>query len=459
MTGRVLVYGFAVAGEATVRALLARGTDVVVVDDAATDARRERARELGLELIPGPLAEDDLAALVRTCSAVVPAPGVPERHVVVHLARTEGVPLRSEIDLAYEWEQERPGGPRPLLAVTGTDGKTTTTLMAVAMLEHAGCRSVAAGNTEVPLVDAIELDLDAHVVECASFRLAWTPTFRADAAAWLNLAEDHLDWHDSMTSYEAAKARIWANARPGDVAVGAIDDPIVERNLARVRCRQVRFGPDARADYRVAGGVLISPHGELCAVGELRRGLPHDLTNALAAAALVAETGLAAPAAIGAALRSFVGPPHRIELVAERDGVRWFDDSKATTPHAAATAIRGFDSVVLVAGGRNKGLDLRPMAAEPHRIRAVVAIGEAASAIAAAFDGLARVVPAATMAEAVQAAAELARPGDVVLLSPGCASFDWYGGYAERGDDFARLARALTGSAAGPGLATEGGPT
>lgn len=458
MTGRVLVYGLAVAGAATARALVARGTEVVVVDDDVTDARRQRAHELGVELVPGPLADDDLAALVRTCSAVVPSPGVPERHQVVHHARAAGVPLRSEIDLAYEWEQARPGGPRPLLAVTGTDGKTTTTLMAVAMLERAGCRTVAAGNTDVPLVDAVELDLDAHVVECTSFRLAWTTVFRADAAAWLNLAEDHLDWHESMATYEAAKARIWANARPDDVAIGAASDPIVVRNLQRVRCRQVRFGLHAPAEYRVAGGVLVTPHGELCPVGDLRRGLPHDQTNALAAAALVLETGLAAPAAVADALRDFVGPPHRIQLVAERDGVRWFDDSKATTPHAALAAIRGFDSVVLLAGGRNKGLDLRPMATEPERIRAVVAIGEAAGEIAQVFDGVARVVPAATMSDAVHAAAELARPGDVVLLSPGCASFDWYGGYAERGDDFARLARALTGSTAQEHHATEGGP-
>ncbi len=459
MTDRVLVYGLAVAGEATVRALQARGYEVVVVDDDPSPARAERARELGLELVAGPLADDDLAALVRSSSVVVPAPGVPERHRVVRTAHAVGVPLRSEIDLAYEWEQARPGGPRPLLAVTGTDGKTTTTLMAVAMLERAGWRSVAAGNTEVPLVTAIDLDLDALVVECTSFRLAWTPTFRADAAAWLNLAEDHLDWHESMATYEAAKARIWANARPADVAVGAFHDPIVRRNLEQVRCRRVRFGPSAPAEYRVDDGVLVTPHGELGSVHELRRGLPHDLTNALAAAALVAETGLAGPAAIASALRHFVGPPHRIELVAEADGVRWFDDSKATTPHAAATAIAGFDSVVLIAGGRNKGLDLRPMAAEPQRIRAVVAIGEAASEVAVAFEGVPRVVRARSMAEAVEAAAALARAGDVVLLSPGCASFDWYGGYAERGEDFARQVQAVTGAARSRAAAHKEGPS
>lgn len=442
MSGPVLVYGLAVAGLAAARALRARGYDVVAVDDAVDDALREQAATDGLDLIDGPLDDVELDRLVRRSASVVPAPGVPEVHRVIGFARAAGVAVRSEIDLAYGWEQERPGGPRPMLAVTGTDGKTTTTLLTVAMLEAAGVAAVDAGNTDVPLVSALDLGVDAFVVECTSFRLAWTPAFRAEAATWLNLAEDHLDWHVSMASYEAAKARIWANARASDVAIGFAGDEVVMRNLRSAPCRQVTFG-GADSPYRLDDDVLTTPHGPLCTVSDLRRGLPHDVTNGLAAAALVLEAGLADAAAAGAALRNFAGPPHRIELVAEAHGVRWYDDSKATTPHAAATAIRAFDSVVLVAGGRNKGLDLTPMAVGADRVRAVVAIGEHADVVAAVFDGVAPVVRAATMAAAVQSAGELAVPGDVVLLSPGCASFDWYGGYAERGDDFARLAREL----------------
>jgi UDP-N-acetylmuramoylalanine--D-glutamate ligase len=179
------------------------------------------------------------------------------------------------------------------------------------------------------------------------------------------------------------------------------------------------------------------------------------VTNGLAAAALVLETGLVGPGAVADALAAFDGPPHRIELVGDAGGVQWYDDSKATTPHAASAAIRGFDHVVLIAGGLNKGLDLSPMAAEARRIRTVVAIGEAAADVAAAFAGAAPVTTAASMAEAVDRAGRAARPGDVVLLSPGCASFDWYpdGGYPARGDDFARHVREWLGQSASSGAA------
>ena len=366
-----LVYGLAVAGAATVRALAARGFDVVAADDADTPARRQLAADLGVELVIAP-DDDQLAALVERSDVVVPAPGVPERHRVIAAAQRQGRRLVSEIELAYEWEQERRGGPRPMLAITGTDGKTTTTLLTVAMLEAAGCRAVAAGNTDVPLVTAVDLDVDAFVVECTSFRLAWTERFRGEAAAWLNLAPDHLNWHDSLATYAAAKGKIFANQRSSDVAIGFADDPEVMRHLAGAPGRHVTFAA-ADADYRVEGGMLISPRGEIAAVASMRRSLPHDVTNGLAAAALVLETGLADVASVAGALASFVGPPHRIELVAEAGGVAWFNDSKATTPHAAAAAIGGFDHIVLIAGGRNKGLDLAPMAAapdaHPHRRR------------------------------------------------------------------------------------------
>ena len=378
---------------------------------------------------------------------VVPAPGVPETHRLFPIAAAAERPVRSEIELAYRWEQERPGGARPILAVTGTDGKTTTTLLAVDMLGAGGVRSVAAGNTDVPLVAALALDVDAFVVECTSFRLAWTERFRGDAAAWLNLAPDHLNWHASMATYEAAKAKIFRQQRATDVAIGFAADPIVMAQLAAAPARHRTFGL-AGADYRVEGtgdgAHLVGPAGPLAPVSVLRRALPHDLTNGLAAAALVTEPGLVGADAVAAALSRFVGPPHRIELVGEAGGVRWFNDSKATTPHAASVAIRAFDHVVLVAGGLNKGLDLAPMAAAPERIRAVVAIGEAAEVIATVFTGLAPVSTAASMSDAVDQAAGLARDGDVVLLSPGCASFDWYpdGGYPARGDDFRRLVHA-----------------
>ncbi len=435
---RALVYGLAVAGEATVRALRRRGVEVIVADDAVTAERRALAHELGVELVAAP-DDEELARLLAAVDVVLPAPGVPETHRLLAAASAAGRPVLSEIELAYRWERDRPGGPRPMLAVTGTDGKTTTTLLVVAMLEAAGHRTVAAGNTEVPLVTALDRPDDVLVVECTSFRLAWAPRFRAEAAAWLNLAPDHLNWHRSMESYAAAKARIFANQGADDVAVGYAADPEVMRHLSRAPGRRVTFGATG-ADYRVDGDLLVGPTGPLAPVASLSRRLPHDITNGLAAAALVLESGLADRSAVASALASFVGPPHRIELVGEHGGVRFYDDSKATTPHAAATAVRSFAHVVLIAGGRNKGLDLSPMAAERDRVRVVVAIGDSADQIAELFAGL-PVHRATTMAQAVDVAGAAARPGDVVLLSPGCASFDWYRNYEERGDDFQMIVR------------------
>jgi UDP-N-acetylmuramoylalanine--D-glutamate ligase len=210
------------------------------------------------------------------------------------------------------------------------------------------------------------------------------------------------------------------------------------RHLARAPGRRRTFGASG-ADYHLDGTMLMGPDGPIAATAVMRRRLPHDITNALAASALVLETGLATPDAIAAALATFEAPEHRLESIGAADGIEWFNDSKATTPHAAATAIRGFDSLVLIAGGSRKGVDLSPMAVEPHRVRAVVAIGEAAPDIHAIFDHVTSVVDAHSMAHAVELAAAAARPGDAVVLSPGCASFDWYTGYPARGDDFRRL--------------------
>jgi UDP-N-acetylmuramoylalanine--D-glutamate ligase len=368
---------------------------------------------------------------------------------VIDSARRHGIELASEIELAYRWEQERPGGPRPMLAITGTDGKTTTTLLTVEILRAAGLRTVDAGNTSTPLVDAIDHDLDAFVVECTSFRLAWTPTFRAEAAVWLNLAPDHLNWHASMGSYEAAKARIFTNQRTTDTAIGFATDPIVMRNLAHAPGRTVSFGLD-EGDYRslVVDGerVLTGPHGEIAAASVMKRALPHDITNTLAASALVLESGLADVSAVQQAIASFTGPAHRLELIADRNGVAWFNDSKATTPHAAQAAIRSFERTILIAGGYDKGVDLASMASHPHHVTTLVAIGATGPKLAEAFrlaspETSVEVVPG--LAEAVDRAVAIARPGDTVLLSPGCASFDQYANFEARGEHFRSLVADL----------------
>jgi UDP-N-acetylmuramoylalanine--D-glutamate ligase len=443
MTRTALVHGIAISGNALSTELVRRGWTVVVADDAPTDEKRAAAAALGATLVERPDAAT-IEALVTAADIVCPAPGVPETHAVVAAAVRLGRPLRTEVDLAYEWEQARPSGPRPMLAVTGTDGKTTTALLTAHMLDAAGHHAAAVGNTEVPLVAALSTDADVFVVECSSFRLNWSSMFRAEASVWLNLAPDHQNWHTSMASYEAAKARLWAHRRRTDVAIGFADDPIVMRNLraadAALPGGRVCTFAASGADYRVDDGWLVAPGGRLAPVTEMQRRLPHDLTNALAAASLVLEAGLADAPAVRAALATFRHPPHRIEPVATIDGVSWFNDSKATTPHAAITAIRGFERVVLLAGGRNKGLDLASLASERARVKAVVGLGEAGPIVVDAFAGHCPTTLASSMEEAVAMAAALAVPGDVVLLSPACASFDWYpdGGYPARGEDFTR---------------------
>jgi UDP-N-acetylmuramoylalanine--D-glutamate ligase len=319
-----------------------------------------------------------------------------------------------------------------------------------AMLSASGREARAVGNTEVPLVAAIEEpDVDVFVVEASSFRLLHTQHFAPAVATWLNLAPDHLDNHATLDAYIAAKARLWSDQAPDQVAIGNADDPVVLAHLATAPARHVTFGLGPDADNRLQGDRLVLADGAVLAeVAELPRALPHDLANALAAAASAVHGG-GTVAGAHDALVAFTGLPHRVSLVGEAGGVRWYDDSKATAPHATRAAVRGFESVVLIAGGRNKGLDLRELAADIDHVRAVVAIGEAGPEVAAAFDGVRPVRAATSMDEAVAAAASLARPGDTVLLSPGCASFDWYGSYGERGDDFVRAVSELLAAGGG----------
>jgi UDP-N-acetylmuramoylalanine--D-glutamate ligase len=326
--------------------------------------------------------------------------------------------------------------------VTGTNGKTTVTTLVTAMLRASGIVAIDAGNTEVPLVSAIDDPVpEVFVVEASSFRLAPLRRFRPTAAAWLNFAPDHLDVHLDLASYEAAKANLWARTEGDDLAVANADDPVVMAHVP-TGARVETFGLGRQADWYEDGGTLRGPGGQgVLAVADLPRTLPHDIANALAATA-TARGGGASLDGARAALTSFSGLPHRVTPVGEADGVSWFDDSKATAPHATVAAVSSFDSVVLIAGGRNKGLDLGSLADLVPRLRAVVAIGDAADEVAAVFEGRVPVVTAGSMGAAVAAAREAARPGDTVLLSPGCASFDWYGSYAERGDDFARAVRA-----------------
>ena len=430
-----LVIGLGVTGRAVARALIQRGETVVATEDRPTDATRALAAELGIDLRETP-SVDEVADLVVRAARVLPSPGIPDNHPAMVAARVAGAPVRSEFDLAAGWDT------RPVVAVTGTNGKTTVTTLVTDMIVAGGRHAVAVGNTDVPLVEAIDDPMvDVFVVEASSFRIAHSERFAPCVAAWLNFAPDHLDVHASLAAYEAAKAKLLRDQSPDDVAILNADDPVVMSHSGPAR--RVTFSAE-RGDWHVSAEQLVSPSGvPFVAVADLPRSRPHDIANALAAAAIAHEAGVDLDA-VARVLRQFVGLPHRVELVAEVDGVSWVNDSKATVPQAASAAISGFDSVVLIAGGRGKGLDPTPLTEHADRIRSVIAIGEAASDIERVFGDVGVAVTiAGSMAEAVAAARAVARPGDAVLLSPGGASQDWYPNYAARGDDFAALVRTI----------------
>lgn len=440
---RYLVVGFGVTGRAVAAWARSVGAHAVVVEDRPGPGTADAAGALGVDLVAGPSAER-LADLVASADVVVPSPGVPVEHPVYALAERAGRPVLSEIELAYSRLEARGGGAPTLVAITGTNGKTTVTTLVTAMLQASGVIAIAGGNIGRPLIEAVAEDAGAVVAEVSSFQLQFTDRFRPRVSCWLNLSADHLDWHPDLGHYAAAKARIWANQGAGDTAVYALGDAVVSAAAARLAPGVDRIAfdlDDPAAGYRVESGRLCAEEvGGFLDVAELPRALPHDLTNSLAAAAVARAAG-ADWDGIADALRRTLPLAHRVQLVGEGDGVRWFDDSKATTPASVLAAVSGFASVVLIAGGRNKGLDLGPLSAAVPPVHAVVAIGESAGEVSAAFEGRVSVVQATSMAEAVASAAETAKPGDAVVLSPGCASFDWYGSYAERGDHFAALVR------------------
>jgi UDP-N-acetylmuramoylalanine--D-glutamate ligase len=444
---RVLVVGLATTGASVVSYTRAAGHDVTVIEDRPADgpdaaadgyrARAEQAVAAGAVLLESPDPEAS-AASGRAADLVVPSPGVRPDHPALVAAYEAGVPIRSEIDLAAARLHARADAPK-LVAVTGTNGKTTVTTLVDMMLRAAGIASVAAGNIGRPLLDAVGDDVAVVVAEVSSFQLALTTTtFAPDVAVLLNVAEDHLDWHGSAAAYAAAKARVFAHQGADALLVVNGDDPVADALAVDAPGRVVRFvlGPPPPGGYGVVGDHLIgATAGPLAPVPA--SGAPHDVANALAAAAAALEVG-ADVDAVARTLAGFAGLAHRVQLVGERGGVRYYDDSKATNPHATASALAGFPHVVLIAGGRNKALDLAGLRASADRLRAVVAIGEAAAEVEAAFAGVAPVVRADSMRAAVRAASELAQADDAVLLSPACASFDWYESYAARGDDFAR---------------------
>ena len=434
--GTVLLAGFGKANQAVALSLMARGREVVVFDDSPGMQARATARELSLELLEAP-GESRLRRLARSAELLIPTPGLPERHPIMALAAAEGVAAASEFDLARIWDS------RPVAAITGTSGKTTVTEMVVAALRASGVSAVSAGNTGAPLVTAIDRsDVEVFVVEASSFRLGHSQRFQPSAGCWLNLAPDHLDVHRSMVSYEAAKARLWRDLDDDAVAVANLDDPAVMRHAPAHGAVQT-FSAEGSAHWHIRRGELVGPSGPVFPVDGLSRRRPHDVANALAAAATATAVG-GTREGVREALSHYEPGRHRLERVTAVNGVEYYNDSKATTPHATLAALRGFEKSVLIAGGRNKGLELAVLANEAGRVHSVIALGESAAEISAAFAGLRPVTRAADMRHAVSLAEAAAEPPMTVLLSPACASFDAYCSYEERGEDFARAVLELS---------------
>ena len=438
---RVLVLGLGLSGEAAARHLLRLHASVTVADRTDDPAIRERASRLaGARAVLGGV---ETADVVDGCDLVVTSPGVPERAPVLAAAREADVPIWSEVELAYRLSRA------PIIGVTGTNGKTTTTGMLAAGLSGAGFRAAAAGNIGRPLVDAAVEDLQVIVAELSSFQLRHIVAFRAPVGVLLNAADDHLDWHGSFDAYLGAKARLFENQTSSDVAVHLDDEPCA-RAVAGSSARRVPFATDHVPDRGagVAGGWITVPEGRVVDVTRLRaRGRP-ALANAVAAAAAACAYG-ATPDRVGDAIASYEPLAHRMELVAEVGGVAYINDSKATNPHAVMAALDGLERVILIAGGRNKGLDLSPLASTPAVIRAI-AIGQSAAEVVDAFERAAVPVErAASMDDAVARAVAATAPGDTVLLSPGCASFDMFADYKARGEAFRAAVKRLTSKEGG----------
>jgi len=437
---RCLVLGAGKTGRSVAAFLAGRGTQVRLAERAATVL--ERPVDIpGVETRVG----DDAADLLDGVDLVVPSPGVAASHPTLRRAVARGVAVVSEIELAAHFLS------CPVLAVTGTNGKSTTTTLLGAMVREAGKRVFVGGNLGTPLIDACAdaSTWDAVVVEVSSFQLEWVHRFRPAVAVFLNLTPDHLDRYRDLDEYGAAKARMFAAQQPGDVAVLNRDDAWVWEQRRNTRAAVLSFGrePVEFGMFADADGLTFwgpSPTAHRFDLGRVQLTGAHNRENMMAAASAAAIWGVPT-AAIQRALERTRGLPHRLELVREVDGVRFYDDSKGTNVGAMEKSLASFDhDVILLAGGYDKGGDFRglgPILAP--RVKHVVLFGAAGPTIAAQLPaGVSRTVTP-TLTAAVAAAATRATAGDTVLLSPGCASFDEFTDYTARGRKFRALVEAL----------------
>jgi UDP-N-acetylmuramoylalanine--D-glutamate ligase len=462
---RAVVAGFGVSGFAAADNLTHLGAQVTALDEATSVEKAERAQLLEILGATVRLETGATATLPEDVDVVVTSPGWRPDSPLLAQARARGIPVWGEVELA--WRLRDPERPAPWLAVTGTNGKTTTVQMLDAILQAAGLRSAAVGNVGRPIVEAVmdPTPYDVFAVELSSFQLHYTDSMSAESAAVLNVAEDHLDWYASMADYAADKGRIYERVSRACVYNAA--DPETERLVREADviegARAIGFTLDVPpvGMLGVVDDILVdrafiedrvNSAAELCTLDDLASPAPHFVANALAAAALARAHGVS-QAAVRDGLRGFRPDGHRIATIATVGDVTYVDDSKATNPHAAQSSLLAYDQVVWVAGGLAKGARFDDLVtAAAGRLRGAVLLGRDRRVIADALARHAPDVPVVDigdradddpMARAVEAAAGLARPGDTVLLAPGCASMDMFVNYAARGDAFADAVRRL----------------
>ncbi|MFI6643797.1 UDP-N-acetylmuramoyl-L-alanine--D-glutamate ligase [Streptomyces sp. NPDC050504] len=460
----VTVAGLGVSGISAARALAGLGAVVTVVDGGDGETHRARAAELEAAGVAVRLG--DAATLPEGTELVVTSPGWKPQSPLFAAAAAAGVEVVGDVEVA--WRLRGLGGRNAArwLAVTGTNGKTTTVRMLASILEAAGLRTAAVGNIGTPIIDVVlgEQEYDVLAVELSSYQLHWAPSLRAHSAAVLNLAPDHLDWHGSMEAYAADKGRIYEGntvACVYNAADSATEDLVREADVEE-GCRAIGFtlGTPGPSQLGVVDGILVDRAfvqnrqknaQELAEVADVNPPAPHNIANALAAAALARAFGVE-PKAVRDGLRAFRPDAHRIEHVADVGSVAYVDDSKATNTHAAEASLAAYDPIVWIAGGLAKGAAFDELVSRSaRRLRGAVLIGADRHLIREALARHAPEVPVVdldrtdtgAMLAAVQEAAALAEPGDTVLLAPACASMDMFVNYNKRGEAFAEAVRAL----------------
>ena len=430
---RIIVVGLGKSGIAAARLCHERGASVLGTDKAPLEQVAPEATQLGIELRTG--GHD--AVRFTEADLVVVSPGVPA-FPALELAERAGVEVIGELELACRFLTA------PVVAIGGTNGKSTTTTLVGGLLKAAFSRVFVGGNLGEPAATAVGQEWDAVVLEVSSFQLERAPLFRPRVSVLLNVTDDHLDRYPSFALYADAKGNAFVNQEPGDVAIVPFGDAVCEEQARRGRGERVTFG--TAGDYAVESGAVVEARtGERFELGRAKLHGTHNHTNAAAAVAAARALGTGS-SAVTEGLERFEPLPHRMAFAGEIRGVRCYDDSKGTNVGAAVTALLGLSEPrgVLIAGGRDKQGSYEPLvAALRERGRAVVLLGEAADRIFAAIGGALPTEYAADMQDAVRRALRLAEPGDAVLLSPACSSFDMFASYADRGDRFVEAVKAL----------------